>query len=97
MFLFKFTFLMFCFCRLSECGLYESLVLSSTMTKRFVVGEWGPCSVTCGEGVQRRDVYCRLFLELSRGTTTLKPDQCPGIKPAEQRSCTVSLCPLANT
>ncbi|XP_034240301.1 protein madd-4-like [Thrips palmi] len=69
----------------------------STMTKRFVVGEWGPCSVTCGEGVQHREVYCRLFLELSRGTTTLKQDQCPGMKPPESRSCTVSLCPLANT
>ncbi|KAE8751962.1 hypothetical protein FOCC_FOCC001439, partial [Frankliniella occidentalis] len=47
----------------------------STTTRRFVVGEWGPCSVSCGEGVQRREVHCKLFLELSRATTTLRAHQ----------------------
>ncbi|KAJ1525847.1 hypothetical protein ONE63_009043 [Megalurothrips usitatus] len=69
----------------------------STTSRRFVVGEWGPCSSTCGEGVQRREVHCRLFLELSRATTTLKAHQCPDPKPPDSRPCTVALCPMANT
>ncbi|KAK3927660.1 Protein madd-4 [Frankliniella fusca] len=69
----------------------------STTSRRFVVGDWGPCSSSCGEGVQHREVHCKLFLELSRATTTLKPHQCPGPQPHRTRPCTVSLCPLANT
>ncbi|KAG8012798.1 A disintegrin and metalloproteinase with thrombospondin motifs 20 [Nibea albiflora] len=47
---------------------------------------WKPCSVTCGVGVQNRDVYCRL-----KGTGRVREDLCD----ARQRPATVRPCQTA--
>lgn len=49
--------------------------------------EWGPCSQTCGEGSQRRDVLCL--------DTQGRPSQdCPEeLRPSSSRSCIIQACP----
>jgi len=52
------------------------------------VGEWnigsfGPCSVTCGEGVQTRTVFC----------STGSASDCPGAVPSTTQSCNEQECP----
>lgn len=49
--------------------------------------EWGPCSQTCGEGTQKRDVLCL--------DTQGRPSQdCPeGLRPSSSRPCTMHACP----
>ncbi|XP_041856163.1 A disintegrin and metalloproteinase with thrombospondin motifs 3 [Melanotaenia boesemani] len=44
-------------------------------------GAWSECSVTCGEGIERRLVTCRLG------------DQCNGEKPETGRACRLGPCP----
>ncbi|ELR55619.1 A disintegrin and metalloproteinase with thrombospondin motifs 20 [Bos mutus] len=44
---------------------------------------WKECSVTCGSGVQQRDVYCRL-----RGVGRVAEEKCdPSTRPYFQREC----------
>ncbi|ERE86040.1 A disintegrin and metalloproteinase with thrombospondin motif 20-like protein [Cricetulus griseus] len=46
-------------------------------------GPWKSCSVACGSGLQRREVYCRL-----RGTGPVAEDMCdPATRPQEHRQC----------
>ncbi|KAI4586724.1 hypothetical protein MJG53_004511 [Ovis ammon polii x Ovis aries] len=48
-----------------------------------VTCEYTKCSVTCGSGVQRRDVYCRL-----RGVGRVAEEKCdPSTRPYFQREC----------
>ncbi|PSN38860.1 hypothetical protein C0J52_21399 [Blattella germanica] len=49
----------------------------------FIPEEWGPCSATCGEGIRRREVQCKIFLEFSRTIARLPDNQCQGPKPSE--------------
>ncbi|CAG7816432.1 unnamed protein product, partial [Allacma fusca] len=58
----------------------------------FVAEDWGPCSETCGEGVRRRKVVCKIFLEFSRTIASLPDKECPGPKPPEQESCFSQPC-----
>ncbi|UYV76871.1 ADAMTSL1 [Cordylochernes scorpioides] len=44
----------------------------------FAVGDWGPCSVTCGKGSRSRLVHCKIFLEFSRTEARLPDSKCPG-------------------
>ncbi|KAJ3649041.1 hypothetical protein Zmor_020803 [Zophobas morio] len=59
---------------------------------RFVPDEWGPCSVTCGEGVRKRQVHCKIFLEFSRTIAKLPDKQCSGPKPMETEKCYMEPC-----
>ncbi|XP_017781634.1 PREDICTED: ADAMTS-like protein 1 isoform X2 [Nicrophorus vespilloides] len=59
---------------------------------RFIPEEWGPCSVTCGEGTRRRDVHCKIFLEFSRTIAKLPDRQCSGPKPSENERCYMEPC-----
>ncbi|EPY76961.1 a disintegrin-like and metallopeptidase (reprolysin type) with thrombospondin type 1 motif, 20, partial [Camelus ferus] len=46
-------------------------------------GPWKSCSVTCGSGVQQRDVYCQL-----RGIGRVAEEKCDGsMRPDFQRQC----------
>ncbi|XP_043912834.1 A disintegrin and metalloproteinase with thrombospondin motifs 14 isoform X3 [Protopterus annectens] len=48
-------------------------------------GAWSQCSVSCGEGVQQRQVACK-------GTDSSIP-QCEGPKPETKQACSVPSCP----
>ncbi|KAG7202290.1 hypothetical protein KM043_018623 [Ampulex compressa] len=50
-------------------------------------GDWSPCSVTCGEGTQRRKVVCK-------STDGTNSDKCPASeKPEDSTSCAMKPCP----
>ncbi|KAG8440824.1 hypothetical protein GDO86_006527 [Hymenochirus boettgeri] len=49
-------------------------------------GNWSECSVSCGEGVQYREVYCNNSTE---GTTCD-----PSARPMHRRACILASCPV---
>ncbi|KAM3958734.1 LOW QUALITY PROTEIN: ADAMTS-like no long nerve cord [Aphomia sociella] len=58
--------------------------------------EWGPCSVTCGEGWRKKEVHCKIFLEFSRTIAKLPDNKCMGPKPAEETErCVMEPCSMA--
>lgn len=48
--------------------------------------------MTCGEGVRRREVHCKIFLEFSRTIAKLPDKQCSGPKPMETERCFMEPC-----
>ncbi|XP_066557612.1 A disintegrin and metalloproteinase with thrombospondin motifs 17 isoform X2 [Amia ocellicauda] len=53
---------------------------------RWVTGEWGPCSLTCGKGLQLREASC--VYQLQNGSYINTRDlYCQGPKPAVVQSC----------
>ncbi|RWS27506.1 ADAMTS-like protein 1 [Leptotrombidium deliense] len=56
----------------------------------FVVGEWEECSVTCGHGIRKRTVECKILLQFSKTVAKLPDNHCPGVKPAEIDYCSIS-------
>uniref|UniRef100_A0A3P8V9E5 ADAM metallopeptidase with thrombospondin type 1 motif 20 n=1 Tax=Cynoglossus semilaevis TaxID=244447 RepID=A0A3P8V9E5_CYNSE len=62
-------------CRASGCPMWK-------------VNKWGECSVTCGAGVQTRDIYCRL-----KGTGRVREDLCNAHqRPAVTQPCQTTEC-----
>lgn len=61
---------------------------------RFVSDNWSPCSVTCGEGIKTRKVYCKAHLDYTQIMTKLTDDACVGPKPPEVEKCFSMSCPL---
>lgn len=58
--------------------------------------EWGPCSVTCGEGWRKKEVHCKIFLEFSRTIAKLPDSKCMGPKPTEETErCVMEPCSMA--
>uniref|UniRef100_A0A3Q2EDU1 ADAM metallopeptidase with thrombospondin type 1 motif, 17 n=1 Tax=Cyprinodon variegatus TaxID=28743 RepID=A0A3Q2EDU1_CYPVA len=59
---------------------------------RWMTGEWGPCSVSCGRGLQQREVSC-VYPSLNGSLMHTKDSYCNGGKPKVQRGCEVDPCP----
>ncbi|XP_042270160.1 A disintegrin and metalloproteinase with thrombospondin motifs 17 isoform X1 [Thunnus maccoyii] len=58
---------------------------------RWVTSEWGSCSVTCGKGLQQRDVVC--VYQLRNGSVIHTRDlYCQGGKPPVLQVCEGHLC-----
>ncbi|ELW70714.1 ADAMTS-like protein 3 [Tupaia chinensis] len=55
---------------------------------RWHVGSWGPCSATCGIGIQTREVYC-----LHPGESPAPPEECREEKPHALQACNQFDCP----
>ncbi|XP_051175051.1 protein madd-4 isoform X3 [Leptopilina boulardi] len=60
----------------------------------FIAEAWSPCSVTCGEGIRRREVRCKIFLEFSKTIANLPDYQCKGPKPIDSEKCIMDSCNL---
>lgn len=55
---------------------------------RWHTGAWGPCSATCGVGIQTRDVRC-----LHRGEPPAPAEGCAEEKPHALQACNQFDCP----
>ncbi|XP_065566633.1 protein madd-4-like isoform X2 [Artemia franciscana] len=63
----------------------------------FMTGDWGLCSVSCGEGIRKREVLCKIFLEFSRTLAKLPDRECPGKKPHTWEKCFEASCPMTRS
>ncbi|XP_010619488.1 ADAMTS-like protein 3 [Fukomys damarensis] len=57
---------------------------------RWHVGSWGPCSASCGVGIQTREVHC-----LHPKESPASPEKCGGEKPHDLQACNQFDCPPA--
>ena len=58
---------------------------------RWAVSDWGPCSRTCGTGLQHRRVHCRRQLRNGSDTRAVSRT-CPRDKPSGVRNCIERAC-----
>ncbi|XP_047676531.1 ADAMTS-like protein 1 isoform X1 [Tachysurus fulvidraco] len=70
--------------------LEEDTAISEEPT--FIRGVWGPCSRSCGAGVQSRTVKCQVLLSFSQTVADLPDDECEGQKPPEMQPCYRTPC-----
>ncbi|GMH52349.1 hypothetical protein TrLO_g4395 [Triparma laevis f. longispina] len=70
------------------CSSGECIQSSSGVTYDWVVGSWGGCSVTCGDGTQSRSVVCRD----SNGNAASAASLCTNSKPATSQACSQPAC-----
>ncbi|XP_056403044.1 papilin isoform X2 [Hyla sarda] len=71
---------------------------SCPQTKSWKVGEWGPCTTTCGGGTQTRSVYCVTY-EGRASQQAVNDAECTAFteKPATQQVCNLRACAKWNT
>ncbi|XP_037401399.1 ADAMTS-like protein 3 isoform X2 [Pygocentrus nattereri] len=67
----------------------------ATEDPTFIPGPWSSCSASCGVGLQKRWVKCRVLLSFTQAEVDLPEEECSGEKPALQRACIVGPCPGA--
>uniref|UniRef100_A0A672PBD5 ADAMTS-like protein 3 n=1 Tax=Sinocyclocheilus grahami TaxID=75366 RepID=A0A672PBD5_SINGR len=58
----------------------------------FIPGPWSACSVSCGLGVQRRQVKCKVLLSFTQTEVELPDEECDEDKPPLQRTCDSGPC-----
>ena len=72
----------------SDCANGDCAGGTCTGKHAWKTGDWGECSVACGDGTQSRSVEC--IDETDGGSV---PDSnCPSPKPKSERSCTAGSC-----
>ncbi|XP_075699471.1 papilin isoform X2 [Rhinoderma darwinii] len=71
---------------------------SCPQTKSWKVGEWGPCSATCGGGTQTRSVYCVTY-EGRASQQAVNDAECTAFveKPTTQQVCNMRACAKWNS
>nr|XP_024216656.1 ADAMTS-like protein 1 [Halyomorpha halys] len=57
---------------------------------------WGECSVSCGEGIRKRDVPCSIFLDFSQTFARVPDSYCQGPKPSTTEPCIETPCIAGN-
>ncbi len=62
------------------CGNYEGY--------GWKTGNWSECSVSCGGGIQTRDVWCQ-----KADGQVVSDNYCSGTRPATNQSCNTQMCP----
>ncbi|XP_074186439.1 ADAMTS-like protein 1 isoform X2 [Rhinolophus sinicus] len=63
---------------------------------RWEIGKWNPCSLTCGVGLQTRDVFCSHLLSREMNETVILADElCRQPKPSTVQACNRFNCPPA--
>ncbi|XP_041617558.1 ADAMTS-like protein 1 isoform X1 [Vulpes lagopus] len=63
---------------------------------RWEIGKWSPCSLTCGVGLQTRDVFCSHLLSREMNETVILADElCRQPKPSTVQACNRFNCPPA--
>ncbi|XP_068110224.1 papilin isoform X2 [Hyperolius riggenbachi] len=66
--------------------------------KSWKIGEWGPCTATCGGGTQTRSVYC-ISYDGRANQQAVNDAECSAFveKPATQQACNHRACATWNT
>ncbi|XP_052003679.1 ADAMTS-like protein 3 [Xyrauchen texanus] len=57
-----------------------------------IPGPWSACSVSCGLGIQRRQVKCKVLLSFTQTEVELPDEECKEDKPPLQRACDLGPC-----
>ncbi|XP_028911077.1 ADAMTS-like protein 1 isoform X1 [Ornithorhynchus anatinus] len=61
---------------------------------RWEIGKWSPCSLTCGVGLQTRDVFCSHLLSREMNESVVLADElCRKPKPSLVQACNRFNCP----
>lgn len=80
-------------CSLHRCS---RCPLSLWFLPRWEIGKWSPCSLTCGVGLQTRDVFCSHLLSREMNETVILADElCRQPKPSTVQACNRFNCPPA--
>uniref|UniRef100_A0A8D0BGF9 ADAMTS like 3 n=1 Tax=Salvator merianae TaxID=96440 RepID=A0A8D0BGF9_SALMN len=58
----------------------------------FIPEPWSPCSVSCGQGIQVREVKCRIYLTFTQTEVELPDEECEEPKPLTERNCHLDSC-----